>query len=508
VLRTSAFVIALTVAAVAHASDKVQFGPAGAWVKATPVPAASPGDADKLPLRAVATEFQVKFDDQGELIYQRRAVRFQSPEALPAGAVSLSWKPDTETITVHEVHIIRGGEVIDLLAKGQTFTILRRESDLERAMLNGVLTATLQPEGLQTGDIVEVAYTQARRDPLLHGHSEVLISLYPNAAVDHLRISGAWPTSKPVRWRETEGLNPATVDKSSSGTEVVIDQANAERPKAPKDAPARFNYLSVFEASDFGDWGEISTLLAPLFNKAATLAADSPLKAEAAKIRAASSDPKVQAAAALRLVEDRVRYLFLGMNEGGYVPASADLTWNRRFGDCKGKTAVLLALLHELGIQAEPALVSTVVGDGLNERLPNLEFFNHVLVRAEIDDAVYWLDGTRTGDRSLDDIVVPPFTWALPVRNSSAGLERLSPKPLTKAVIETSLRLDASAGLDAVAPAHAETVFRSDSATVMKLGIASKPASDLEKALRDYWMSLYPWIEVKSVKADYDEAAT
>ena len=51
--------------------------------------------------------------------------------------------------------------------------------------------------------------------------------------------------------------------------------------------------------------------MAPYFERAATLGPNSPLKAEVARIRTASSDPKVQAAAALSLVEDKVRYLAL-----------------------------------------------------------------------------------------------------------------------------------------------------------------------------------------------------
>jgi transglutaminase-like putative cysteine protease len=102
---------------------------------------------------------------------------------------------------------------------------------------------------------------------------------------------------------------------------------------------------------------------------------------------------------ALRLVQDQIRYVFLGMNLGGYTPASAETTWARRFGDCKGKTALLVALLRELGIDAEPALVSTTAGDGLDQRLPTLQLFDHVIVRARIDKTIYWLDGARQGDR-------------------------------------------------------------------------------------------------------------
>src|SRR6202012_176033 len=92
------------------------------------------------------------------------------------------------------------------------------------------------------------------------------------------------------------------------------------------------------------------------------------------------------------------------MDDGGYVPAAADQTWKRRYGDCKGKTALLLALLHGLGIEAEPVLVNSRMGDMLADSLPQLGAFDHVLVRAHINGHVYWLDGTHSGDRTLADL--------------------------------------------------------------------------------------------------------
>ena len=66
--------------------------------------------------------------------------------------------------------------------------------------------------------------------------------------------------------------------------------------------------------------------------------------------------------AALALVQDQVRYVFLGMNEGALVPADAEETWTRRFGDCKGKSALLVALLRALDIDAEPVAVNALAG--------------------------------------------------------------------------------------------------------------------------------------------------
>ena len=121
------------------------------------------------------------------------------------------------------------------------------------------------------------------------------------------------------------------------------------------------------------------------------------MRAEIDHIRALLPDPKRRAEAALHLVQDKVRYLYLSASTGGYVPAAADETWSRRFGDCKGKTVLLLALLHGLGLDAIPVLVSTSEGDGLDAQVPTIGRFNHVMVRLQLDGHFYWLERYPVG---------------------------------------------------------------------------------------------------------------
>jgi transglutaminase-like putative cysteine protease len=147
------------------------------------------------------------------------------------------------------------------------------------------------------------------------------------------------------------GLDAPKLIHAGGQTELVEDLANARAPIPPSGAPPRFKYIGRLEVTQFANWSQVSQVMAPLFQRSEVLAADSPLKLEIAKISAASPSPKVRAALALALVQTKVRYEFVGLNDGGYVPATADQTWSRRYGDCKGKTALLLALLHGLGIE-------------------------------------------------------------------------------------------------------------------------------------------------------------
>jgi TonB family protein len=498
--------VLLLIAGAAAAADQPLYAPPAAWVKPLEIPKDQAPDTTT-PTRTVVMDLQTRLAPEAQEFYSERAIKIQTPQGLSAvGNFALSWRPDIDTLIVHKARILRGDQTIDLLAGGHGFTVLRRENNLEMAMLDGALTAAMQPEGLEVGDVLDLALTIRRSDPVLQERVETMAGPLLSAPADYLRVREIWPKSTPMRWRQTDDLPAATTMSTADGEERLTEMTGVKAVKGPKGAPPRYFELGEIEGTEFRSWAEVSALMAPLFEKASTLGAESPLKAEAAKIKAASDDPKIRAMAALRLVEDQIRYLFLGMNNGGYVPADADQTWSRRFGDCKGKTAILIALLRELGIEAEPALASFGHGDGLDARLPILEFFDHVLVRATIAGKVYWLDGTRTGDRDLDDLPIPALHWVLPVQESGATLVRLTVPAPDKPLFEADINLDASAGLDAPAPAHATTIFRGDAAIILKQQMASVSPADLENYLRAYWKQQYDWIEVGTVNSLYDAA--
>lgn len=314
-----------------------------------------------------------------------------------------------------------------------------------------------------------------------------------------------WPKGMSVRWRATNGLGDPKIISTGNEVEALLSFTANDTPNRPANAPARFNPERVFSVSDLPDWAAVAARFAPLYAKAATLAPDSPMLAEVAKIKAATSDPARRATMALKLVQDEVRYLYLGIDLGNLVPATADLTWSRRFGDCKGKTTLLLALLRALDIDAEPAPISTQRGDGLEQELPVIALFDHVLVRAVIGGKTYWLDGTRLGDRAIDTLAVPDYRWALPLRATGAALIALEPAALQKPQIKTVVELKAARGI--LAPVHAEVTrrIRGDLGLTFKLQLAAMSPGDFDRELKAYWKMEIDAIEPDAVEARFDE---
>lgn len=475
----------LTASTAAHAAEELKFGKASAWVVPQTIPPV-PDKAKDRPLAMLLHDQQVLLEPGKISTYSELAFKIQKPEGLAAGNLSISWNPAFDSPTVHRLEIRRGNQVIDVLKSGQTFATMRRESNLELAMLDGMLTANIQPEGLQEGDVIVLATTIEHVDPTLKDHVETVFAPWGQGQIGlaHARIS--WPSKLEVKLHKTGDL-PAPEQSLRDGRKAYeLTMRDVEPVIAPKGAPVRFKIGRMGEATDFRSWADAARLMAPLYRKAAVIPASGPLRDEVEKIRKGSADPKIRAEQALQLVQQRIRYVALAMGQGGLVPATAETSWSRRFGDCKAKTALLLAILHEFGIPAEPVLVNAFAGDALAEWLPMIGAFNHVLLRAHIGNKDYWLDGTRNGDSSLDSIEVPDFGWGLPLTDN-AQLVKLVPPPLSRPNFETTVSIDARAGIYARADISADQIVRGDFAVDLNSGLVSLTDAQRKEYFDGYW---------------------
>ena len=455
-------------AGTAHAGDQPLYKPAPDWV--TPAPA--------IDIKTVSAEdpLMLRLDQQQRLqgdevtAYVDMMINVSSPEVLTqAGTLQFPWDPANGDLIIHSVEILRGGETIDLIKAGQKFTVIRREQMLERAQMNGLLTATMAVEGLRVGDVLRVAVSTVRHDPALGGRIQAIAPLIAAPApvkYGHLRV--IWPAAMKVNFKSQYLTDVFTPVDRGGFREIGVNMPLPEMPEMPGDAPLRFRPLALFEATTFANWEEVSRTMAPLYKTEGTIAPDSPLAAEVAKIAAASSDPRTRAAMALQLVQEQVRYLYRGMDGGNYVPQTPAQTWTLRYGDCKAKTLLLVAILRALAIEAEPALVNASLGDNVPNRVPAPAAFDHVITRAMIGGQVLWLDGTGLGSRQADLDDVPPFRNALPLRLDGAALEKMPLRANARPDASVDVEMDGRAGIGFPAPFTLRAELRGTSAMMLR----------------------------------------
>ncbi|MFA7586166.1 MAG: DUF3857 domain-containing transglutaminase family protein [Novosphingobium sp.] len=451
---TAAAAAALVVVPAAFAGEAVLFAPPPAWV----LPAPAPDSAGTAPAHTAIPLYDVQTLIDGETVtaFKDGAVTIASPEMLnQLGTIALSWQPAHGDLVVHAAQILRGGKMIDILkGGGNQFSVLRREARLEQKIVDGTLTAVMQVPGLAVGDVLRVSHSVTTTDKALGGMAQAGLALVPRPVTMHYgRARLVWPERQPIAWKALmPGVTAQPRSIGGGRRELTVMLPTARLPELPAATPARFHALAVIEASSFADWQGVARVMAPHYRTQGAITEGSELARMVDAIASAHADPVARMAEALRVVQGDVRYQLIALGSGNYVPQSPDETWRQRYGDCKAKTLLLLAMLDRMGIAAEAVLVSTRLGDMVPQRLPAAMAFDHVIVRATAGGESFWLDGTSTGGRLADIRDTPRFGWVLPVRENGAALERIVPRANARPGVNLRVDYDLGASIHLPVP--------------------------------------------------------
>ena len=471
----SAALILMSKAAVA--GELPLYSPAPDWVTAAKLPNTQKASVNGGP---VLLDIQQRIDGPTVWTYSDAAFRLDTPEALSQSSnITVAWNPDKGDLIIHQLSIVREDKEIDALAGGQKFTVLRREQQLEQRELTGVLSATLAVEGLRVGDTLRIRMSITAKDSALGGRAQTLQQLVADPVlIPSAAYKLSWRTSEASKWKIFADKVAAKPLQKGDFSELPIVMPIPKQPEVPDDAPGRFYRPPLIEASTFTDWADVSKIMAPLYATRGLLPAGSAISAEVATIKAATGDPLRRAALALQLVQDKIRYLAIGMDGGNYTPQSPVKTWDARYGDCKAKTLLLLAMLKAMDIEAEPVLAHSMLGDIVPLRVPSALAFNHILVRATVGGETLWLDGTQLGTRFADIADTPALGHVLPVRAEGSELLKIALRPPARPDVDLSIDADESTSIDLPSVIDLKMVVRGELASMLTLAASRLPEKE------------------------------
>jgi lipoprotein NlpI len=100
---------------------------------------------------------------------------------------------------------------------------------------------------------------------------------------------------------------------------------------------------------------------------------------------------------ALTFVQSEIRYFSVSLGESSHRPTQPDVVLQRRYGDCKDKSLLLMTLLQGAGIQSRPVLLQLGRRKRLEKALASPQLFNHVIVQVRAGGSVFYLDPTLIG---------------------------------------------------------------------------------------------------------------
>jgi lipoprotein NlpI/transglutaminase-like putative cysteine protease len=443
------------------------------------------------PLHYEIIDEQTRVDRKGADVY-RHAVRVvDEPAGLgPAAQIQILFEPSYQVLVLHKMEIQRDGRRIDKLDRKKV-QLLQRETALEYRIYDGRVTASIVLDDVRVGDRIDYAYSVRGVNPVFEGKyvntAWVGADLGPMATYQFRLLA---PENRAIAYRASADV------KVSSSLHAGMRETLFRRTSVPQlqldlQAPESILLESQIQLSEFGDWNEIARWGEKLFAPASAPSARIRERADA--IRAAAATPAERLQHALDFVQTEVRYFGTEIGPNSHRPASPATVIEQRFGDCKDKVALLLALLRELDIDAAPVLVSTRYRGQVDSMLASPLAFDHAITRVQLGDKAYWLDGTRAHQKgSLVERQSIGLDKGLVLRAASASLAEL-PGTATEERISVDETFRITQFSEAPALESRITYF-GEFAEYMRGMIAAKPIGEIEKFVVAEYARFYPRI--------------
>lgn len=481
-------------------------GPIPAWVESVPIPVTTL--TSPVVLRLADTQIRV---EPASAHYVHRAIQVNDSGALgQIGQYAIDFVPQYQHVTLHLLQLLRGKETIDVLSRASV-RFIQREAGLENGIFSGTVTALLLIPDVRVGDTLHVSYTQEGRNPVFGRAYSDAASWDQPEPVELRHVSVRYPKGRNIVWKVAgdvagQEIQPTQTERDGERVLTFRGQhlpANESEPYVPP-GYLPFRYLQF---SEWGQWANVSQWASDLFPK---VTPTSPvLLALLADLKKLPTD-EARVVAALQWVQSEIRYFSVSLGESSHRPHAPDEVAEKRFGDCKDKSYLLLTLLQQLGIEARPVLLSLSSRDGVHKLMPAPDVFDHVILQARLNEGVFYLDGTRQrqtgalanmglGLEGADGLLVAPQTRAL----LSISTPKVRANSLNE-LVET-IQIDVLKG-----PASLSTrqTWHGGAAEAVRSFLAQSSSDQQRKFALTGYERRYPGVELVSAPVFFDEPAS
>jgi tetratricopeptide (TPR) repeat protein/transglutaminase-like putative cysteine protease len=300
---------------------------------------------------------------------------------------SIRYSPGSENVRVVHARVWKtDGTIIEANDEGDI-----QAGESVSAMYYDTRSRQLHFAGLEKGDVAELEYELV---PTLavnpyHGYFGELVTMAGRTPARLKRYALIFPAAQKIFFH-AEKLGPARSDESNGRRTLVWDAHDVQALPREPHSPGVTETSPYVHVSTMSDWQKLGAWYAELIRP--QFALDQSLRRELGRATQGKSSELEKISAIQEFVLRSTHYVALEFGVYSYKPYPVAQTYSRRFGDCKDKASLMIALLRAAGIEAQIALVRT---RSLGEVVPtpaSMALFDHAIVYIPKYDL--WLDGT------------------------------------------------------------------------------------------------------------------
>ena len=477
-----------------------RYGPPSNWVKpqffnlqAAPQPAANADDQWLLLEQQINAQQNETFRHSLQRILTLAGVQKDA-------TLTLDFNPGCQSVALHWARVWRGGEHLDRLDP-KAVKIVQQERNLDQYILDGRKSIVLVMDDVRVGDVIDYAYSIQGTNPVFNGHFSAIAPVQMVQPAERLLTRVLWPKGRQLYAKPHGCTVQPVVVAGKEFTEYDWDMRQVPGVALEDAIPAWCDPEAWVQLSEFKTWAEVNQWAAALFQASAPFAPGLSQKVEEWK-SLASREEQVQAA--LRFVQDEVRYFGIEIGVSTQKPADPSTVFTRRFGDCKDKSLLFVSILRALGVEAYPVLVNATYGRGIADWQPTAGAFDHCIAAVRLDDQTYWLDPTMNYQRGpLGAHYLPRYGCGLVIAPQTTGL---TPIPQATGLPRTTtVEYFRVRGKEEAAELKVVTVAEGRDAEALRQLFAETKRADIEKNYTHAYADLYPGIKMVSPIAIADD---
>jgi len=310
---------------------------------------------------------------------------------------SVQYSPASQQLRILHARVYkRNGRVLEGVEGRETGV-----ADTAVAMYYDVRSREVRYPGLEKGDVVELDYRimpTTNSNPYGDYFASLVFFCHnlPQSVKRYVLIA---PSDRKLNVVEARMAVRAAVTHDAGQTIYRWESRNVPALLNEPRGPAVTETAPYVHVSTFRSWEEIGRWYADLVRP--QFALDATLREVSARLTTKKMSEIEKINAVHQFVLRNTHYVALEFGIYSYKPYPVAQTYARRFGDCKDKASLMIALLRQAGIEANLALVRTRKLGEIDPRSTSIVVFDHAIVYVPKWDL--WLDGTAeyAGSREL-----------------------------------------------------------------------------------------------------------
>jgi tetratricopeptide (TPR) repeat protein len=368
-------------------------------------------------------EESYSFDNEGRRIHRQYAVyRVCTQQAVEGwSTISAVWEPWHESRPKIRARVIAPDYSVHELDE-KTLTdqpVQGEDNDLfsDQRIVRGPLPA------VEVGSVIEEEIEVQETAPAFSA-GFVTRSYFGRISVpvQHTSFVVEAPSSFPIRFSQQllPDVHPQR-EESNGRVRLVFEQGPSPALEEPaENLPADVVTLPYITFSTGTSWQEVARSYAALVEDRI---AGSDLAPEVRKLVKTNATREEKMRAIVAYLNTQVRYTGVEFGNAAIIPHQPSETLARRYGDCKDKSTLLVAMLRSAGIQAHLALLRVGGRVDVASDLPGFGLFDHAIVYVPGEPDL-WIDATDSQARLGELPISDQDRLALIIRSVSSELVR------------------------------------------------------------------------------------